>query len=191
MIGDFTFKVACSTELGDVLDLRATVYSEDLGQVPQDDLDECATHLIAVSHAGDVVAAFRVLGPDLRPFDFEQYAASSQLIPALARPALLGRLCVHRQYRQIRPNIQLHIGLLRLALRHAKNQGFTHLYLYTYDNLRAFYRAALFSDTQILFPHPTWGTVRLMCLEVQAVNQAHQHSRRKFLNLIFDSDNSD
>jgi predicted GNAT family N-acyltransferase len=156
------FQVADSELAKRAIKLRESVYGRDLGHVPDDGLDDRATHFVAVATRGEVISSFRLLGPELRPFDLESSVDLEALLGCDARPALVGRLCVHPAYRRIPHSVSVHTGLLELALCYCRENKISDLLLYTYDNLRRFYRAARFVDTCQMVNHPDWGTVHLM-----------------------------
>jgi predicted GNAT family N-acyltransferase len=162
MAEDFDFRLAGPELLAEVLRFRESVYAQDLGHIPRDGNEAVASHFVAQLPSGGVVACFRLLGPEARPFDFESSVDLDRLLGPGARPALVGRLCVHPSYRNASRSIRIHDGLLRLVLRYAADQEISDLLLYTYDNLRRFYRAARFVDTQLLLNHSDWGTIHLM-----------------------------
>ena len=162
VVGGGLFRVAGGDLIDEVLRFRESVYARDLGHVPRDGNEESACHFVAQMPSGIIVASFRLLGPEARPFDLESSVDLGLLLGPDARPALVGRLCTHPGYRKVSESIPIHGGLLRLALGYAAEHRVTDLLLYTYDNLRNFYRAARFVDTQLLVEHPDWGAVRLM-----------------------------
>jgi predicted GNAT family N-acyltransferase len=154
------FRVADPSERDRALHLRNFIYARELGHVPNDGLEDAAQHLIACNSSGQIVATFRILGPDHRPFDFE---TAYDLGPALSqgrRPAAIGRLCVHPDYRAIHQSLFIHVGLLNLAVDLATRSGFTDFFLYTFPHLLKFYTRVGFRPTGASFVHN--GYQRLM-----------------------------
>ena len=166
MFDALTFKVADEEERQLALELRTVVYTADLGHVPDDGLDESAHHLVVRVTDGPVVAAVRIVGPEKRPFDFEMLCDLGSLLSPARRPALIGRLCVRRDYRTARRSTFIHVGLLRLAIDFGHQRGFTDYFLYTYPSLIRFYRGALFECVGDPFEHPDWGQISLMRLDL-------------------------
>lgn len=159
--GGLTFEIAGPSLLTEALRFRDAVYARDRGFVPSDQMEGEAQHLVAIAFQG-VVGYMRLLGPDVRPFDLEASVDLRCLLGSTARPALVGRLCVHPAYRRIDRSLPIRSGLMDITLNCAAENRITHLLLYTYDDLLVFYRAARFVDTKIIFEHKEWGPVRLM-----------------------------
>ena len=155
------FEVASRETLQAAVRLQQTIYNRDRGHTPHEKIDAHAQHFVAIV-ADTVVGYFRLLGPEARPFDFEDSVDVDRLLGVGARPALVGRLCIDPSYRSVRRSVLVNGGLLRLAIDYARKHDITDLVLYTYDDLRAFYRSARFEDTHIIFQHKYWGRVRLM-----------------------------
>lgn len=161
-----TFEVADSEQQRLALALRSQVYAEDLGRVVNDHLDECSYHLVACAER-EVVAAVRVVGPDQRPFDCETILSEKGAALSLGpRPALIGRLCVRRDFRAARKSTALHLGLLRLTIEFGLQQAFSEYLLYTFPGLTRFYQGAFFELTGVDFPHPDWGRLHVMRLDL-------------------------
>lgn len=159
---DFRYMVATDTQRPGLISLRAQIFSRDVGQVPDDGLDDTACHLIALDATGEIVAGFRVLGPEFRPFEFEDSLSLDSLAADGGVPAMIGRLWVRPDYRVIMKSIRLHRGLLGFALETGIRLGFSDYFLITYPRLLSFYRAASFVDTGITHLHPSWGRVHIM-----------------------------
>jgi len=183
-----TFKVAEAEERAAALDLCRQVYQEDLGHVPIDGRDDIANHLIAVDTRGDVVAGFRVVGPESRPFDFEQSVDLDAILGPARRPALIGRLTIRREYRSVRKAAFLQIGMLKLAHAFAERQGITDFFLYTYPNLINFYRGSFFDLLDVTFEHPDWGSVHLMRMNVTELPRRCANSRSSLAKLLLDGE---
>jgi predicted GNAT family N-acyltransferase len=160
------FAIATGEKRSSALALQNLVYSEALGHLPADGLDADAVFLVAESSAHEVVASIRLVGPAHRPFDFETQVDLRRLVEPGARAALVGRLCVVREFRPARKSIPLQRGLLHFMVKAADQNSITDLFLYTYESLVRFYRVALFENTGLFFRHSDWGFVRLMRLRV-------------------------
>jgi predicted GNAT family N-acyltransferase len=158
----FTYEVAEGKLAAEAVRFYSDIYRRDLGRIPPDSYDSVATHFLARGSAGQVVAACRLLGPSTRPFDFEHLVSLAELLPSNARPGLVGRLCVHPQYRNIAVSLPIQYGLIGVLVGFSRSIGVTDLILYTYDNLRSLYRVGGFEDTTVSFSHQFWGVVRLM-----------------------------
>lgn len=164
------FEQAGPTTLTEALRFRDAVYTRDRGYLPSNRMDAEAQHFVAIA-SQQVVGYSRLLGPAARPFDFEESVDLGPLLGPAAKPALVGRLCVHPAYRQARWSLRVSSGLMDLILQYAAQSLITDLVLYTYDDLRAFYRGARFVDTQITFIHKEWGTVRLMLRNLSKISK--------------------
>jgi hypothetical protein len=161
-----TFEVANPQQQSLALALRSQVYAEDLGRVVNDHLDQHSYHLVACAER-DVVAAVRVIGPEQRPFDCETILSEKGAVLSLGpRPALIGRLCVRRDFRAAHRSTALHLGLLRLTVEFGLQQAFSEYLLYTFPGLTRFYQGASFELTGIDFPHPDWGRLHVMRLDL-------------------------
>ena len=154
MFDGLTFKVADPIERAQAFELQREVYGGDVGHVPHDDFDERAHYLIAHDRKPEVVAAFRVVGPDQRPFDLERFVDLSPLIASDRSVALVGRLCIHRSHRDVKRKAILPVAMMKLAFAFAQKQGFTDLVMYTFPHLLNFYRRAFFRAVDLTFEHP-------------------------------------
>lgn len=179
-----TFKVAAGEECRSALELRDEVYTSDLGHVPIDGRDDAATHLVAVDADRRVVAAFRVV--EERPFDFERFVSIDDLIGDGRNPALIGRLCVRPEHRSVRRSSFLLMGMLKLAHAYAERRSISDFFLYTYPNLIKFYRGAFFDLLGVTVPHPDWGEVHLMRMDVLALERRCATSRSAVARLLLD-----
>ena len=158
----FAGEVASGDAVSEALAFFADIYQRDLGAVPTEESCSGAVYLLVRSPRGGVVASCRLLGPAARPFDFEDAICLASLEPPPTSPALVGRLCVHPDFRNASLSIPIHRSLATTMIEYAKSNGVTDLLLYTYDNLVNFYRLGGFDDTRIMFHHRYWGDVRLM-----------------------------
>lgn len=184
MLGGLTFKLANTAEQALAVALREQVYTKDLGAVPKDNLDQTAYHLVALNDAGAVVGAVRLLGPEHRPFDLERFVPISSFLPEPSAVGLIGRLCVRPDYRTVSQRLFVQAGILKLTYLFSLHRGITDLIMYTYPNLINFYRGAFFSPVGISFPHPYWGVVHVMHLDLRKLNNkctTHHSSLSRFL----------
>ncbi len=183
-----TFKVAEPRERAAALDLCRQVYEEDLGHVPQDGKDAEAHQLISLDQNGEIVACFRVVGPESRPFDFEQTVDLAAILTADRSPALIGRLSIRRDYRAVHKARFLQIGMLKLAHSFAERHAITDFFLYTYPNLIKFYRGSFFDLMDVSFEHPDWGPVHLMRMNVTELPYRCARSRSSLAKVLFATD---
>ena len=158
----FVGEVACGDAISEALTFLADVYRRDLGAVPTEEPCSDEVYMLVRGHRGAVVASCRLLGPAARPFDFEDAVCLAKLEPPPTSPALVGRLCVHPDFRNASLSLPIHRSLAITMIEYAQSSGVTDLLLYTYANLVNFYRMGGFSDTHITFHHRFWGDVRLM-----------------------------
>lgn len=161
-----TFQVANRHNLEAAIELRRKVYHQDLGRIPDDEDDETGHHLIALVGESEVVAGFRLLGSDLRPFDFEHVLDLSPLVRDGRTPAMIGRLFVREDWRSARRSPYLLSGFLEFAVEFARVHAITDYYLYTFANLIQFYRRAHFSSLGMTIYHKHWRTLHLMHMDV-------------------------
>ena len=158
---DVRFEIAGPDALEQAVRLQQYVYARDLGHVPKDETELSARHFVAIT-SRKVVACFRLLGPETRPFDLEASIDLGSLLGSEARPALVGRLCIHPAYRKVRQSLLISAGLMKLVLQYAAQNRITDLLLYTYPELQNLYRVAGFRDANVVFHHKDWGDIRLM-----------------------------
>lgn len=162
----FVSEVAAGGVLDEVYAFFAAIYQRDLGAVPTGQPTTSETYFVVRAPSGLIVASCRLLGPSARPFDFEAKVSLADLKPPLPTPALVGRLCVHPDFRNASSSLSIHHSLLAKMVNYARSEAISDLVLYTYDHLRNFYRIGGFADTMITFDHPFWGLVRLMRRQV-------------------------
>lgn len=163
---ELQFRVATQADLPAVLAARASIYLGELGKHADDGCDLAANQLIALTNSGQIVAGVRLLGPELRPFDFEATLDLAASVSAGARPALMGRLFVRPDFRSAAKSSRVLYGLLGLALRVARERGITDIYIYSFSHLLRFYRRAGFESLGITIYHKHWRTLYLMRLAV-------------------------
>ncbi len=185
MFDGLMFKVAVGEDRLQALELQREVYMKDLGHIPQDEYDAEAHFLTACSEDGAVIGAFRLVGPEQRPFDIERFVSLADLLPPGRTPAVVGRLCVRHDHRQVSRHTFIQIGLLKLAYAFAMKWDITDFLLYTYPRLIAFYRGALFETLAKTFEHPDWGVVHLMRLDLVGLEARCAQSRGGLARLLF------
>lgn len=157
-----TYRIADPDDEAEIRAARDRIFGAELGYVPDDGLDAKAAHVIARAADNTLVAAFRFLGPELRPFDFEEVYPLDELVAAGRRPAMLGRLWVHPEYRGVRQSMQIHRSLLAEALYLAMETAVTDYFLCTFTRLLSFYRAAMFRETGAIHVHLGWGPLHVL-----------------------------
>lgn len=147
--------------------LRVDVYREETGHAPVDPTDDSAWHFVAKDQHTDVVAAFRILGPEQRTFEFESQVDVSGFVPEGRSVALIGRLCIRADHRPITRSVYVHRGLMKLAIDFAREGGITDFVMYTFPHLLRFYRGVYFRDLDCTFLHPGYGQrMHLMHLDL-------------------------
>ena len=151
-----------------------------------EDFDAWAHQLIATDATGQVIAAFRIVPPEIRPFDLEYYISLSPILGDDRAPGEIGRLCVAHENRQIRSNPFIHIGLLKLACDFAAKLNLTDLVLTALPKLRAFYRVGFFRETGVTFEHKTWGEVHVMHLDLVSLPHYCRHAEGPVARLLLD-----
>lgn len=176
MVPNLTFAVATSEQLPRVLTFRDQVYREELGCAPTDSYDSKARHLIAVEPDDAIVAAFRMVGPEARPFEFEPYIPVGDLLRRSSTPAWIGRLCIAKSHRSLTSARGIHLCMLRLMLLVARRERYSHLLLYTGVHLMGFYRIAHFQTYREPFNHPVWGLQQLMFLNLKRIPRGRSSS---------------
>jgi len=154
LLSEFLFKTATNEERAGALALYRRVYLADVGFVPSDLPDEEGTYLVAHHQPQGLVATLRFLGPEHRPFDFEKRCDLAPLLSPESSAALIGRFCVDPDFRAAPRSMILHLGMLKLALAHARGKGVSDLVLYTQPHLIRFYRSAYFHPTGVSFDYP-------------------------------------
>lgn len=188
MFDNLVFKVATEQERRSALSLREAVYREDLGEVGFDRLDEIAHHLIACDADGDVVAAFRLVGPEQRPFDFERLLDLQTVLPPGRTPGMVARLCIRKDYRTVRRSMFVQMGMLKLSYDFSVKHGISDLFMYTFTHLLKFYRGIFFEPLGISFEHPLWGLVHLMHQDVLSLPSNCRGARSSMARALFAGD---
>jgi GNAT superfamily N-acetyltransferase len=182
-----SFHVARPGQSSGVRQFQEEVYLREFGHVPHDDFDRTAHILCAADSADRYVAALRVVLPEERPFDLEESVDLEALLGRGCRPALLGRLCVRRDYRMASTSIRLHAYLMSFTYAFARARGVTDLLLYTYKSLETYYRGLFFNRLDVQFVHPIWGSVCLMGINIEAFRLRYQDSPNSIARIILDS----
>jgi len=176
------FAVATASDMGEVLALQDAVYRSEYGFVPDDGLDDRAIHFVGrLSEQGVIIATFRLVGPECRPFDFEVAVNVEGLVSPGGSAATIGRLCLDPVYRAARTSMKIHFGLLDLGSRYALSKGITDFFLITYPRLVNFYRKAGFRVCGESFDHPKWGVVSVMHskLDIERLETSRRDTTRK------------
>ena len=151
------------------LEARAEIFLRDFGQVGDDGKDASGHHLVAVTGVGDVVAGFRLLGPESRPFAFERAFDLSPMVQKGSRPALVGRLFVRHDFRAVARSAPLLQGLLRLAVSFASANDITDFYISAFSHLIRFYEHAGFHSLGIAIHDQHWRTLHLMHMDIAQI----------------------
>lgn len=188
MFDGLIFKIADERERSQALELRRTVYEEELGHDGIDRFDEAAYHLVACDSDGNVAAALRVVGPAQRPFDFEQIVVLSDYLPDNRSPGEISRFCVLRDHRQVRSDHFIQIGMLKLAHAFARKHGLTDFVTLALPHLRNLYRIAFFQPLGAPREHPMWGRVHPMRLDLVDLEARHSQSKQPLARLLFATD---
>lgn len=182
---DLVFKVADEGERNLALELRKLIYEDELGPTGFDPLDGMSDHLVACERTGEVIGAFRLVGPEHRPFDFETHLDVENYLGEGRSCAMLGRMCIRRDYRPIRRAAFVQMGMLKLAHDVAVKRGITDFFMYTFTHLLKFYRGVFFQPLGISFEHPVWRQVHLMHLDVVALPERCMQSRSSLAKVLF------
>ena len=189
MFDGLTFKVANPVERSWALKLQREVYEGDVGHVPHDGYDDRAHYLIAQDVDGKVIASFRVVGPEQRPFDLEAFVDLSPLIASDRSVALVGRLCIRHSHRDVSRKAFLPAGIMKLALTFARNRGITDFVMYTFPHLLNFYRCAFFHTLDLTFEHPGYRrTMHVMHLDLIDLEHRLSQSPEPMARLLFGTD---
>lgn len=173
------FRIATDRDREAMLQARAAIYLGDFGHNADDGGDIGSHHLVAVDAANRVVAGFRLLGPEHRPFDFESAFDLSMAVCAGRRPALLGRLFVRPDFRSAAKSAHLLQGLLDLGSQFAQEHNLTDFYIYTFDHLIRFYRRAGFESLGVSLYHEHWRTLYLMRKTIPSLMPVRSPSARQ------------
>ena len=190
MFEGLTFKVAQGVDRDRALELRRTVYEEELGYHGVDDFDKLAYQLIAVDETGDLVSALRIIGPGQRPFEIEQFVELAVIVRAGSCPAQIGGFCIRKDRRPVSRQSFLSLGMLRFAYVFARRQQITDFVMRTHvEQLRDFYRRAFFRVVnELAFHHPLWGPVYVMHLDLIGLEQRWRETRDPIARFMVNQD---
>lgn len=189
MFDGLTFKVANPLERSWALQLEREVYEGDVGHAPHDKHDDRADYLIAHDANGKIIASFRVVGPEQRPFDLETFVNLSPLIASDRSVALVGRLCIRHSHRDVSRRAFLPAGIMKLAFTFARKRSITDFVMYTFPHLLNFYRCAFFHTLNLTFEHPGYRrTMHVMHLDLIDLEQRLSQSREPMARLLFGTD---
>jgi predicted GNAT family N-acyltransferase len=177
-----TFKVAAGKERLRAVEFRNRVYEQEFGDAATDELESRAFYLVACAVAGEVVATFRLVAE--RPFEVERYVDLGDSIAPSRRAAELGRLCVQPEWRRIRQQTFLHLGMLKLAIEFAQQRDITDFFIGALGSLRNFYGRALFRPLGLSYHHPVGGVLHVMRLDLVALRAEHGDSDEPFFRLL-------
>jgi len=182
---DITFAIAGAEDQAKAVALRRSVFLEEYGHDGTPSLDSAAYHLVAKNIHTEVIAALRVLGPEHRPFDFEDAIDIRSLVEN-RRPALVGGLCVRPDQRNVARVGFVSMGLFKFAYRFACQQSFSDLIAYVQINHRRFYEGCFFETVVDRFTHPKWGPMCLMRLDISTAGDTFKpNSFARFLGSDF------
>lgn len=168
----YTFSIAPKEYLAEIAELRRQLYTKDLGVWFDDGLDEQGVHFLALDEDGRPAAAFRLLGPQNRPFDFESAIDLSTILSEEARPALVGRVFVAPGHRSLKASIKIHGGMTEILRAYVTEQQITDLFLCAHDHRAPYYRGLRFAHTGKSFHHPGWGHLWLMHMPAARLSSA-------------------
>jgi hypothetical protein len=183
-----TFKLADATERILAQELQERVYRQDIGHVPRDAFDDAAHFFLVLNEGGEAVAAFRLIGPEQRPFDLDRLMDLNAIVPPGRRPAIVGRLCIRHDFRTVSRTMMLPLGMLKLACLYSTKHDISDLLLYTYPHLLRFYRGAFFRALDLTVEHPDWGRVHVMHLDLVALAQRYAASDTPLARFLFQRD---
>ena len=182
----FIYKVANETEKLGALALRNAIYAQEREYVPGDSLDAVAYQLVACTPEREVVACFRMVTQENRPFDLESFVSLEEILASDSVPAEVGRLCVRTDYRYVAKGHFLHYGLFKISCLLAAKLGVTDFVMYTFGSLVRFYRGVHFIETGKRFFHPGYHeTMHVMRLNFRSLaNEGSKPRSRLFRNLL-------
>ncbi len=194
MFEGLQFGVADVKQRQRALDLRRRVYAQDwpntpIGKDPIDEWDARAYHLVAWDGDGTIIACCRIVGPDQRPFDLERFVDLSTVVAPERSPALVGRMCVHHDYRTVSSKVILPIGMLKASYELARKQDFTDFVMFTFSHLIRFYQSAFFRLVNISFDNPEYcRRSEVMHLDLVDLRNRQAHSQSPMARLLLATD---
>jgi predicted GNAT family N-acyltransferase len=182
------FRLAWGLERQAAVELRRDVYEAELTHHGTDEFDADAYHLAAFDSTQRLVAVTRVITPEQRPFELEQYVDLGTLIPRRAKIAQIGGLAIRGEYRGFTRGSAVSIGLLKLSILLAQALDLSDYVLWALPHLRNFYATAFFEDVTGPIGHPLWGPLWLMRLDLAAFRQKAPMPRTPLLRLLLEDD---
>lgn len=186
LIRGLTFKVAGPDEVEAARALQRATFIEHHGCYTTDAWEDRARHFVIYDTRGELLATFRLVGPDQRPFDLEATVDLSRILEPGRAPALVGRLCIRRDAATPAQYVMLPAGVLKLAYDYSMRHGITDLLLYTYPKLLNFYRRAFFREFDMV-DHEVWGRMHVMHLDLLGLTEAHRHEDTPLAKFLFRS----
>ncbi|MCK6553850.1 GNAT family N-acetyltransferase [Candidatus Binatia bacterium] len=187
LLHGLSFSVAGATETSEVLALRRTVYTAALNNEGVDSFDTTADHLMARGPDGTIVAAFRLLGPEQRPFPIEGFVDIDKLLLGARTPAYLDRFVIREDQRTISSRQFIPLGMLKLAILRARQRAITDFLILSLPHLRSLYRSAFFRPFAEAFKHPVWGEVYPMHLDILAIERVHSERHPTLVRFLFET----
>lgn len=154
MRSPFRIETATGDARARALALEAAVYAADHGHVPP--VEAGAVYFTAATDEDGIVASFRILGPQFRPFEFEA-AVDLSFLGADRRAGLIGRLCVRQDFRSTARQATLPVEMLRAAYAYSRTTELTDLLMFTFPHLFTFYERAQFRRCGAFF-HAGYAT---------------------------------
>jgi predicted GNAT family N-acyltransferase len=190
--GDLKYRLAGPRSTRLAIELSHLIYKQDLGHVPEDRHDSSCEYLIAENGADEIIATLRFVGPESRPFDFEEYVDLSAWLKPGARAALVGRLAVRPDYRKVRQGQLVQLGIFKLVFALALKRSVSDVLTYTFEDLVRFYENVMFRPIAEPFLHSRAAAkMQVLGLHIDQVVRATQDPRqlrsKSFLRLL-DSD---
>jgi hypothetical protein len=132
----------------------------------------------------------RVIAPEQRPFEIEQYIDLAAFVPNRVRVAQIGGLAIRSDHRNFKRDSAVSIGLLKLSILLAQDLDFSDYVLWALPHLRRFYGTASFKEVTGPIPHPLWGPLWLMHLDLVQLRSTAQTLTSPLMRLLFDGDAS-
>ena len=170
----FDFRIAQTGEVQALLEHR-TAIDKALNPVDKsarrnvssvDGHDEFATHFLAKNESDQIVASCRIVLPEHRPFEIEEAIGLTATIDEMARPAEIGRLRVHQDFRTIDRSPPVALGFIVPILTFAQSINLSDIVAGTWPRLIPFYRALGFKRIAPEIDHPRWGAGSLVNIAV-------------------------
>jgi predicted GNAT family N-acyltransferase len=175
----FTLGVARGSQRAAALRFRQQIFLREQGVDGTDRFDDVATHLVALND-GEIIAAARLIGPEERPFGFEEYFNLSEYFPN-DRVAEVSRYCVREDWRDVSRGITLHYGMLKLVVACAKIERVAILIGSVQPHIRPLYDRVYFRTLGRAFQHQVYGHTTIMWLDVRDLLEGAAHPLRAIL----------